>query len=163
MIWRALAAFLALPGVFAFAVPIAWILLTGSDLAAPALVAAGGTVWIVGVVGLLWCVRDFFVTGRGTLAPWDPARELVVVGLYRVSRNPMYVSVLLILAGWVLVFGSPALGIYAVAVAVAFHVRVVLGEEPYLQRQFGAQWRAYRARVPRWLGRVAAVTRPERG
>lgn len=153
MIWRALAAFLALPGVFAIAVPIAWILLTGGELAAPAMVAGGGVVWIVGVVGLLWCVRDFFVIGRGTLAPWDPARALVVVGLYRVSRNPMYVSVLLVLAGWAVAFGSLALGVYGAVVAVAFHLRVVLGEEPYLEREFGGQWRGYRARVPRWLGR----------
>ncbi len=54
----------------------------------------------LGTVLLLWCVRDFYVAGRGTLAPWDPPRHLVTVGLYRVSRNPMYLAVLLVLTGW---------------------------------------------------------------
>ena len=100
---------------------------------------------------LLWCVRDFYVAGRGTLAPWAPPEQLVVVGLYRVTRNPMYVAVVLILVGWALAFGGLALWLYAGAVAIAFHLRVVFGEEPWLARRHGEQWTRYRASVPRWL------------
>jgi protein-S-isoprenylcysteine O-methyltransferase Ste14 len=65
----------------------------------------------------------------------------------------MYVSVLLIGAGLAVGFRSRTLSVYAAALAIAFHVRVLTYEEPWLARTFGADWRAYRARVPRWLGR----------
>lgn len=149
MVARALVAFLALPGMVAFVVPLGWAALTDQPLARAWGLAVAG----VGVAGLLWTVRDFLVAGRGTLAPWDPPRRLVVVGLYRYSRNPMYVSVLLILAGWAGGFASWGLALYAAVVAVAFHLRVILGEEPYLAQEFGEGWRDYRAQVPRWLGR----------
>lgn len=105
----------------------------------------------VGVSALLWCVRDFYVSGRGTLAPWDPPKRLVVVGLYRFVRNPMYVAVLMILVGWSLLYRSWLLLAYAIVVATVFHLRVVLYEEPWLKRQFGTEWDHYAARVPRWL------------
>jgi protein-S-isoprenylcysteine O-methyltransferase Ste14 len=100
---------------------------------------------------LLWCVRDFYVSGRGTLAPWDPPRRVVAVGLYRYSRNPMYVGVTLMLLGWATAFAVPGLFVYAAVVAVGFHLRVVLGEEPWLARTHGAEWDEYARRVPRWL------------
>ena len=148
MFARALIAFLALPGMVAFAVPIVWLWITdhGSVEQPLGLVALG-----IGVIGLLWCVRDFFVAGKGTLAPWSPPSRLVVVGLYRYSRNPMYVSVTLTLIGWAASFGSGGLFLYALAVATAFHLRVVLAEEPWLARSFGDAWTEYRQRVPRWL------------
>jgi protein-S-isoprenylcysteine O-methyltransferase Ste14 len=74
-------------------------------------------------------------------------------GLYRFSRNPMYIGVTLILWGWALCFRSRSLIIYAAAVMIAFHLRVLLYEEPWLARTYPDQWRDYRARVPRWLGR----------
>ena len=100
---------------------------------------------------LLWCVRDFYVAGRGTLAPWAPPSRLVVVGLYRFSRNPMYIAVSLVLLGWAIAFWSVPLLIYAGIVIGAFHLRVVFGEEPWLARRHGDEWERYRARVPRWL------------
>jgi protein-S-isoprenylcysteine O-methyltransferase Ste14 len=106
----------------------------------------------VGVVLLLWCVRDFYSAGRGTLAPWSPPEHLVVIGLYRWSRNPMYIAVLLVLWGWALGYQSPSLGAYALAMMIAFHLRVVLGEEPWLARHHGLQWSQYQATVPRWFG-----------
>lgn len=150
MFARAVVAFLALPGVIGFALPLGFILLTSNaSLAHPVgLVPLGA-----GFVGLFWCVRDFHAIGRGTLAPWAPPANLVIVGLYHYSRNPMYVSVVLILVGWTIVFGSGMLTLYAAAVAVGFHLRVVSAEEPYLERTHGEAWRAYAARVPRWLGR----------
>lgn len=93
------------------------------------------------------CVRS-----SGTLAPWSPPTRLVVSGLYRVSRNPMYVAVLLIVAGWALLFRSRAIGIYAAVLMLAFHARVVWGEEPWLARTHGTEWAAYASMVPRWLG-----------
>jgi protein-S-isoprenylcysteine O-methyltransferase Ste14 len=84
-------------------------------------------------------VRDFFVAGRGTLAPWDPPRHLVVVGLYRFVRNPMYVSVLTVVVGWWLATGSRLLAGYAVVLAIGFHLRVLYHEEPWLRRQFGEE------------------------
>ena len=112
---------------------------------------AGLPLIVAGVVMLLWCVRDFFVTGRGSLAPWAPPERLVTVGLYRVSRNPMYVAVLSLLCGWALAFGSAAHWVYAGIVAIAFQLRVVYGEEPWLARRHGEEWEAYMAAVPRWL------------
>jgi len=91
------------------------------------------------------------VRGKGTLAPWSPPENLVVAGLYRYTRNPMYVAVTLILVGWAVSFGLRGLYLYAAAVAAAFHLRVVLGEEPWLARTHGAQWEEYARRVPRWL------------
>jgi protein-S-isoprenylcysteine O-methyltransferase Ste14 len=106
---------------------------------------------LIGTFLLLWCVRDFYVAGKGTLAPWDPPRSLVVVGLYRWSRNPMYVAVSLILVGWAVAYSSRPLLIYALAVMALFHLRVIFGEEPWLARTHGQQWQEYRARVRRWL------------
>jgi protein-S-isoprenylcysteine O-methyltransferase Ste14 len=148
---RALLAFLAMPGVVAIAVPVAWLVRAGrTEIARPwalALLAAG-------FAGLLWCVRDFFVAGRGTLAPWSPPRRLVTIGLYRWSRNPMYLAVLVMLAGWGLAFDSDGHLAYAAVMAVLFHLRVVGFEEPWIARTFAHEWEAYRRRVPRWLGRV---------
>lgn len=147
MFWRALLAFIALPGTVAFAAPTIWVQQAGLRLHQPwGLVALAA-----GTLGLIWCVRDFCVRGKGTLAPWSPPEQLVVVGLYRYSRNPMYVCVVLILAGWAASFASSGLLGYGMLVAVAFHLRVVLGEEPWLAQKHGARWRAYASQVPRWL------------
>jgi protein-S-isoprenylcysteine O-methyltransferase Ste14 len=108
-----------------------------------------------GTLLLLWCVREFYVTGKGTLAPWTPPEHLVMSGLYRCSRNPMYVAVTVVLAGWAIAFRSRSLTIYALAVAIAFHLRVVVAEEPWLARKHGDAWLRYKARVPRWLGRCS--------
>jgi len=148
LLLKAVFAFLALPGVVAFFVPL--VVLRPVDRSRP-FATSGLVVLVLGSVVLLWCVRDFLVAGRGTLAPWAPPRALVRVGLYRYSRNPMYIGVLLILAGWALGFRSSALWAYALALLVGFHLRVVLGEEPWLARTYGAAWVDYKAVVPRWL------------
>ena len=149
MFLRALFAFLALPGVVAIGVP-AWITVRtiklGADFHLVALLPLLG-----GFILLLWCVRDFYVAGKGTLAPWEPPRHLVTVGLYRVSRNPMYVAVALMLIGWSAATLSRTLAIYTCFVIAAFHLRVLLHEEPFLARTHGDAWTEYRSRVPRWL------------
>ncbi len=148
MFARAVFAFLACPGIVALGVPVAWLAYESNLLLRW---PPGLALLVVGLAGLLWCVRDFYVAGKGTLAPWAPPERLVVVGLYRCSRNPMYVCVLMILVGWALSFGSTGLLLYAAIVAAAFHLRVVFGEEPWLAATFGAQWQDYSSRVGRWL------------
>ena len=144
---RALLAFLALPGVVAYLVP--WLFLPPASEWSIHLI--GLLPFALGTTLLLWCVRDFYVSGKGTLAPWAPPQNLVVTGLYRYSRNPMYLAVVLILCGWALMFRSASLAIYALVVVMAFHLRVVLNEEPYLARRHGDRWVQYKATVPRWL------------
>jgi protein-S-isoprenylcysteine O-methyltransferase Ste14 len=153
MFIRALFAFLVLPGVVAGLAPV---LIARGDTHRHDGSAIGFGVLALGVVLLLWCVRDFYVSGKGTLAPWDPPKRLVVVGLYRFVRNPMYVAVLTVVLGWTLVFGSTWLTFYMLALAIGFHLRVLFHEEPRLCQQFAAEWTAYSAVVPRWLPRVRA-------
>src|SRR5262245_47922417 len=113
---RALLAFLALPGTVAFLVPL---LLFAPNGVASFVNPLGLVPLTIGVVLLLWCVREFYVVGRGTLAPWSPPEAIVTTGPYRFSRNPMYVAVLLILWGWAIGFRSRSLVIYAIAIMVA--------------------------------------------
>ena len=160
MLARALLAALALPGIVAGLVPA---LIVASDGRRGGGTAYGFVVLGLGLVGLLWCVRDFFVAGKGTLAPWDPPRHLVVVGLYRVVRNPMYISVLTVVVGWWLGTGTRLLAGYAVILAAGFHLRVLFHEEPWLRRQFGEEWTAYSASVRRWLPRLTPWTQSKRG
>ena len=148
MFGRAVVAFLVLPGTIGFLVPF---FLLRPDPPGRAFHDTALVPLTVGTFMLLWCVRDFYVAGTGTLAPWSPPRNLVVVGLYRLSRNPMYVAVSLVLLGWAIAYQSRSLLIYAFAVMVAFHLRVVFGEEPWLDRTHGEAWQRYRAQVPRWL------------
>lgn len=152
LFWRALLAFLALPTIIAGVIP--WFFLRP---AAPRFVGAGVPLIALGVVLLLWCVGEFYVAGKGTLAPWDPPRQLVITGPYRYTRNPMYVAVLTILVGWAvcLDIGTNRTPLYyALLMATIFHLRVLLFEEPWAARTFGAAWTDYVARVPRWLFRV---------
>ena len=153
---RAVLAFLVLPGTAAFLIPL-WLFRPGDS--AQAFDRLGLIPLTFGSVLLLWCVREFYVVGKGTLAPWAPPQELVVTGLYRFSRNPMYIAVALVLWGWALGFRSRPLATYAVAVMIAFHLRVILGEEPWLARAHGAQWVRYKSQVPRWLGVYRRVDR----
>ncbi len=148
MFVRALFAFLVLPGTVAFVLPAVWLWRAeDTRLEHPLGLAAVAA----GAAGLLWCVRDFYVRGKGTLAPWSPPKHLVVAGLFRYSRNPMYVGVLVILVGWAAAFASTGLLAYAALIAVLFHLRVVYGEEPWLARTHGPAWQAYAAQVPRWF------------
>jgi len=146
MLIRAIIAFVVLPGTVAFAIPV-WIGY-GAPLRYPLLAAP---LLLAGITLLLWCVREFYVTGRGTLAPWAPPRNLVTSGPYRFCRNPMYLAVATILVGWCLLWDTRTLIYYALVSAGVFQIRVLLFEEPWAARTFGEQWRAYRARVRRWV------------
>jgi protein-S-isoprenylcysteine O-methyltransferase Ste14 len=118
-------------------------------LPGPVAIALGG-------IAVLICDWDFATSGKGTPAPIDPPKKLVVRGLYRLVRNPMYVGVLAVLLGESLLFRSVCLPVLAAGFWLIFHLFVVLYEEPTLYRTFGSEYEAYCATVPRWIpGRTA--------
>ena len=150
---RALLAVAILPGLFAGLLP--WVI-AANDPRRGEGIDLGALVVGTGIGILILTVRDFLVIGHGTLAPWDPPRRLVAVGLYRYVRNPMYVGALLMMLGAAACTGSALVAAYAAAVAIIVHLRVVLYEERVLARQFPEDWAAYSAKVSRWLPRVPA-------
>jgi protein-S-isoprenylcysteine O-methyltransferase Ste14 len=124
-------------------------------LPAPGLVGLGGMA-LAGLGGALalWCILTFVLLGKGTPAPFDPPRRLVLAGPYRAVRNPMYLGAAAVLSGVALVYRSWGVACYAALFLGAMHLFVVLYEEPALTHLFGPDYTAYRARVPRWLPRV---------
>lgn len=150
--------FVVAPGVMAGAVPW-WI--NGWQFSAPLLGvgitrAAGVALILIGLPGLLDSFRRFVVDGLGTPAPVAPTESLVVTGLYRYVRNPMYVAVLAIILGQWLLFADWRLLIYGAAFWLVTHIFVVTYEEPTLRESFGAGYDAYLKGVPRWLPRFSA-------
>ena len=106
---------------------------------------------LLGVSIYFWCAWDFTFVGRGTPAPIDPPKELVVRGLYRYVRNPMYIGILSILLGEALIFESRRLFGYTAIAFIFYYLIVVLYEEPTLRRKFRDSYQKYRQAVPRWL------------
>jgi len=111
----------------------------------------------VGVIILMRCIWDFAVSGRGTLAPVDPPKHLVVRGLYRYVRNPMYIGLVLVLLGEAWFFRSGALLVQAGIAFALVHGFVLLYEEPHLRRQFGSDYVSYCHGVNRWLPRKSGL------
>lgn len=99
------------------------------------------------------CAWEFAVRGLGTPAPIAPTKFLVISGLHRYVRNPMYIGVALVILGQAALFRSPHLAEYAALMLLIAHTFVVLYEEPTLRRQFGASYEEYRRTVPRWIPR----------
>jgi protein-S-isoprenylcysteine O-methyltransferase Ste14 len=106
---------------------------------------------VLGGLVVFWSVWDLTFTGKGTPAPFDPPKEVVVRRLYCFVRNPMYLGDLLVLVGESLLFESAILLIYAALMLCVFHLFVVLHEEPTLKRKFGESYERYRKVVPRWI------------
>jgi protein-S-isoprenylcysteine O-methyltransferase Ste14 len=104
-----------------------------------------------GVLLLAGCVYEFARRGRGTLSPVDPPRRLVVRGLYRYVRNPMYLAVTLILLGESLLIPSRDLLLYLALLLIPINLFVMGYEEPYLRHRFGAEYEDYCRRVGRWI------------
>jgi protein-S-isoprenylcysteine O-methyltransferase Ste14 len=119
----------------------------GATLTAIALV-----LMIAGWGVLLVCAREFARAGRGTPAPYDPPRALVTSGMYRFTRNPMYVGVVTAIFGQALWLRSRDAAIYGVVVALMFQIAIVLYEEPRLTKVFGEEYLEYKKSVPRWVG-----------
>jgi len=113
-----------------------------------------GVVLIVaGIPAVLDSFARFALQGLGTPAPVLPTKHLVVTGLYRHVRNPMYVGVAAVIFGQALLFGSVRLILYGSAALLLAHLFVVLYEEPKLARSFGDEYRDFRTNVPRWVPR----------
>jgi protein-S-isoprenylcysteine O-methyltransferase Ste14 len=146
------------PGVVAGLIPW-W--LTGWEAGTtwPPLQLLGALLLVVGVIVLLHAFVRFVVEGIGTPAPIAPTQRLVVGGLYRHVRNPMYLAVGATIVGQGLLIGRPTLLLYAAVFAVVVLVFVWSYEEPTLARQFGAEYEDYRRAVPGWWPRL----RPWRG
>lgn len=114
----------------------------------------GVVVSLAGAAIAVWCILSFAVLGRGTPAPFDPPRKLVVRGPYRYVRNPMYLGAGLALAGAAFFYRSHALLAYAGVFLLAMHAFVIWYEEPTLRRTFGEDYEAYRRQVHRWWPRL---------
>jgi len=106
-----------------------------------------------------WCVWDFAHFGRGTPAPIDAPKRLVVRGLYRFTRNPMYVGVLTLILGWAALMQTAGVVFYAALVGACFHGFIVLYEEPHLESEFGDDYERYKREVRRWLLEPRAFAR----
>ena len=107
---------------------------------------------VAGAAALAWCGRAFRVHGEGTPVPTDPPQRLVEIGLYRYSRNPIFVANVAILIGIAAWRGEVLQLGWAALVALGLHVWVCAIEEPRLVQRFGEAWGAYVRRVPRWMG-----------
>jgi protein-S-isoprenylcysteine O-methyltransferase Ste14 len=116
--------------------------------------ATGMATGAIGAAVALWCIFTFATIGRGTPAPFDPPRRLVIRGPYRFVRNPMYIGAGLALASAALFYQSLALLGYAALFFLATHIFVVGYEEPTLRRTFGPDYEAYCRRVSRWWPKV---------
>ena len=141
---------------------VPWRLVDWSGLTRPPGIGAaqigGACIVLAGGTLAFWCVLTFVLVGRGTPAPFDPPRRLVVSGPYRFVRNPMYIGADLALAGAALFYRSlPLLG-YAVLFGLATCLFVIWYEEPTLKRLFGAEYDEYRRRVNRWWPSVQIIS-----
>jgi protein-S-isoprenylcysteine O-methyltransferase Ste14 len=114
----------------------------------------GVALFVIGWTILLWCTVEFVRRGRGTPSPERAPTKLVVSGLFRIVRNPMYVGVVTAIMGIAIAMRSWETALYGLVVAIAFHLRVLFYEEPRLTREFGDEFKAYCERVPRWIPRV---------
>jgi protein-S-isoprenylcysteine O-methyltransferase Ste14 len=159
-VWRQVRAIALLPGVVAVVVPLLILSGVGADLgwglgggSAVLIVLLGLVLIALGFALWLWTVRLFARLGRGTLAPWDPPRKLVVEGPYRHVRNPMIAAVLAVLLGEAVLFGSPLLLIWFALFFAVNYAGFRVYEEPSLERRFGEDYRTYKLNVPRWLPR----------
>lgn len=143
-----------LPGFFAFYVPWRFFgLRRPPDLTSP-LPLLGLLCVGLGTGLLAACIFEFARSGRGTLSPLDPPRHLVVRGLYRYVRNPMYLSVTTIVLGEALLMRSAALAMYWAFWFAGVNLFVMGYEEPTLRRQFGESYDEYTRQVGRWIPRL---------
>jgi len=160
MLLRQLLAIAVLPFTMTILVPI-WITRrTTAGVTLPAspggvlMVLAGGALLLAGLTLFAASLRRFATEGRGTLAPWDPPRQLVVSGPYRYVRNPMISGVIFILFAEALLLRSPPHAAWA-AIFVAINATFIpLLEEPQLEQRFGDGYRRYREHVPRFMPRL---------
>jgi protein-S-isoprenylcysteine O-methyltransferase Ste14 len=114
----------------------------------------GGILIIAGAPGIVDSFARFALEGLGTPAPIAPPEKLVVTGLYRYVRNPIYIAVVAVIFGQVLLFGDWNLLWYGALLWLFFHIWVVMIEEPTLKETFGTEYESFRTNVPRWIPRL---------
>lgn len=142
------------PGVAVLVIPVALMQFVGRPLTPD--------VWIwnhyVGIAAVMAgfliagsCIVRFTIEGKGTLSPLDPTKRLVIRGLYKYSRNPMYVGMMLVLIGETVFWWSTAMAIYSALMFVVFNLFIFLHEEPRLRREFPGEYDDYTATVRRWV------------
>ena len=119
----------------------------------------GSALILAGVSGLVDSFGRFALQGLGTPAPIAPTQHLVVTGLYRYVRNPIYVAVAAVIFGQAVLFGDWRLFAYGAVFCLVCHLFVVGYEEPTLKKSFGAEYEAFRINVPRWIPRLTAGER----
>ena len=145
------------PGTVASAVP-RWIHRSGwivRALQAWPIQVAGAMLVVAGIIVLLDSFVRFAVEGLGTPAPAMPTRKLIVSGLYRHVRNPMYVAVVGLILGQALLWADASVLIYGACMWICFHLFVTLYEEPTLRRAFSQEYSAFQMNVPRWIPRLS--------
>ena len=162
MLLRHLIAILVLPFVMTIVVP-RWIarrsgLVTEWDGGAASVLGhvAGAVCFLIGLTLFGWSLYLFATRGKGTLAPWDPPKHLVVTGPYRYVRNPMISGVLMIIMGESVFIGSVSLFLWMLTFFVFNQIHFLIYEEPNLESRFGDEYRRYKAGVPRWIPRLSA-------
>lgn len=106
---------------------------------------------LVGIMLFIYCSGLFFLLGKGTPAPIEPPKKLVVSGLYKYTRNPIYIGYFMILLGEFLFFGQFLLLIYFFLAIIGINIYVILHEEPILKKRFGKNYEDYLKKIPRWL------------
>ena len=154
-------AIIVLPGTVLVFIPVAILLVTQDSKFAPEL-ASPAQIWFwlallaafIGLALSAWTVTLFMEFGKGTPAPWDPPRRLVIQGPYRYVRNPMITAALYMLLAEAILFQSLPIAIWMTAFFIGNAIYFPLIEEKGLEKRFGDEYRNYKANVPRWLPRI---------
>jgi protein-S-isoprenylcysteine O-methyltransferase Ste14 len=164
--WQHLRAIILLPTMAILVIPTTLLLVTrginlGWFLSFPLNIiptVVGCALIGIGLFLLAKTIQLFAKIGEGTLAPWDPPKNLVVRGIYRHTRNPMILGVLIILLGEAVVFGSIFLFLWFLLFLIVNHIYIVKSEEPALIRRFKEDYLLYLKHVPRWIPRLKPWT-----
>jgi len=151
---------LILPLIFTVIVPSIFILkfnnhlLTSNSVISGFILAVGIFLILLGLGFVVYTNKSFLKVGKGTLAPWDPPKKLVVADLYRYVRNPMISGLSMIILGESMIFSSIELFGFFIFVVIFNHVYFVYSEEPGLTKRFGNEYTEYKKNVPRWIPRL---------
>ena len=111
----------------------------------------GSIIFFIGLIIMIKTILQFAFEGKGTLSPADPTKKLVVKGLYKYSRNPMYIGVMSMLIGEAIFFEAGRFWFYVAGIGLAFNLFILLVEEPRLKRDFGEEYMQYCNKVRRWV------------
>jgi protein-S-isoprenylcysteine O-methyltransferase Ste14 len=114
----------------------------------------GLAIGLVGLILSMITIITFMLIGKGTIMPWDPTKKLIVVGFYRHVRNPIILSVIIILVGEAVLFASYGIALWVILTFVFNTIYFIYSEEPGLVKRFGEEYLEYKKNVPRWIPRL---------